>query len=478
MIWHLSPEDSRPLYRQLFHLIETAIQNGALSPGQRLPSERQLSSLLKVNRSTITHALNELTDCGVLIRKIGHGTFVNPEKWGQQSRPLMNWHPFHSVLLQPKQDHYQLQLTALRNQSHTLKKPLIDLASGDIAVDLLPHQDFTQISWHQLLSLEQDNETARLGLSSFRKAVIHHLQKHYHLNVDPEEILITSGTQQALFLISQTLLKPGDSIGVESPSSFYRLPIFQAAGLRVCALPMDDEGITLDGFRSLVEKSRIKMIFLNPIFQNPTGLRMHQERKKTLLKECVRYQIPLVEDDTSSLLYFNNDTDIQPIKFYDEQNQVIYLGSLSKYIGNNIRAGWIVAPRNVITRLADTRQQIDGGLSVLPQLLAEHYLIKQINNHCHFLRKKLLNKANTLEHWLSKQAPFPIQFRKPEGGLYLYAYFDPYQERDITHLLDLWLKENITAAKGEYFGDKIGKLRLNISQWPDHAIGHIPTKEN
>lgn len=464
-MWHLSPFSSQPLYQQVIDLIEQAIMNGQLAPGERLPSERKMSVLLQVNRSTIIHALNELTDRGVIIRKIGSGSFVNPDKWGLQTHPLMNWQPLKSAYAQLPKDDYILQVQHLRKESVEQQRPIKDMATGDLASNLLPDLNLTNLPVKELLSLEQDDETTQLGLYSFRQAVQEHMQQRLGLSVDLSEILITTGTQQALFLISHTLLKPGDRIGVEAPSSFYRLPIFQAAGLRICALPMDEHGVTVQGLKELVEKHPIKMVFLNPLFQNPTGSCMDSKRKQQILKYCHHYQIPMIEDDACSMLSFSSDMNITPIKAYDHHQQVIYMGSLSKYMGKNIRAGWIIAPKAIITQLAHIRQQIDGGLSVLPQLLAEHYLRHQFNQHCKDLKQQLSSKADQLCQWLQTYHQNDLSFTPPQGGLYCYATFHEDKIKDIPKILQSWLSQNITIAKGEEFGGKAGEIRFNFSQF-------------
>ncbi|CAI3922345.1 PLP-dependent aminotransferase family protein [Commensalibacter papalotli (ex Botero et al. 2024)] len=463
-MWHLPLSSSKSLYQQVIDLIEQSIMNGQLSPGEKLPSERKMSVLLQVNRSTIIHALNELSDRGVIIRKIGSGSFVNPDKWGLQTHPLMNWQPLKSAYTAFPKDDYVLQVQHLRKECLERQKSLQDMATGDLSPTLLPDLNLTDFPVKELLSLEQDNETTQLGLYSFRQAVQDHMQKRLGLSVDLSEILITTGTQQALFLISQTLLKPGDRIGVESPSSFYRLPIFQAAGLRICALPMDEHGVTLQGLRELIQKNPIKMVFLNPLFQNPTGSCMDHKRKQQILSYCHQYQIPIVEDDACSMLSFTSNINITPIKAYDTHQQVIYVGSLSKYMGKNIRAGWIIAPKAIITQLAHIRQQIDGGLSVLPQLLAENYLRYQLDHHCKELKQQLSARATRLCQWLQNDHADHLSFIPPQGGLYCYAKFHEYKIKDMPRILQEWLSHNITIAKGKEFGGETGEIRFNFSQ--------------
>ncbi|TKI04700.1 aminotransferase-like domain-containing protein [Martelella alba] len=463
-------EEKKPLYRQIIGLVEDGIVNGMLNAGDRLPSERQLSALLDVNRSTVIVALDKLVDRGVLVRKQGSGTFVNPEKWGLQSYPVLNWSAAGRDGKRQKPDDYVIRADRLRKKAAMAHTPVWDLASGSIPADLLPVQTFPELSWYNLCAQEQDAENALLGLYSFRETVRRHLQKRLNLGVETEQILITSGAQQALFLIAQTLLKPGDIIGIEAPSYFYLLPIFRSSGLRICRLPVDEQGIIPDKLTQMAEKNPLKMVFLNPIFQNPTGYVMGEERKKTLLQICRIKHIPIVEDDAYSLLSFDSKTDITPLKKYDLHQQVIYIGSLSKYIGNNIRAGWLIAPKTIVAKLADVRQQIDAGLSALPQLLAEHYLLNHIDMHTAHLQTQLARRAEQMRHWLKSSYPNDFSLKNGHGGFYLYGRFTPSASgRTYDGILIELLEKNIIVARGRDFGDTADAIRLNYAHFPHHG---------
>lgn len=465
-MWLLTNKTTKqPLYKQIIELIEYAIESGQLQTGEKLPSERQLSILLKVNRSTIIRALDELTDRGVLIRKTGSGTFVNDEKWGLQSVPLINWQTTPNILSKQRQDTYSLQASQLRKLAYTEHKPILDLANGDLPADLLPTLSLPPFSSQELLNQEQGGEASHLGLSTFRQTVQQHLAERFNMQVDKEQILITSGAQQAILLITQGLLKPGDAIGIEAPSYFYSLSLFQMAGLRIYAIETDKEGIKLDSLEQLVNRHAIKMIFLNPVFQNPTGSVMSHQRKKHVLTYCYKKHIPIIEDDAYSALSFTPNLDVSPIKKLDKQQQVIYIGSLSKYLGKNIRAGWMIAPKAIVNKLADIRQQLDAGLSVLPQLLAEHYLQHHASIHQQQLRIVLADRAKQLTAWLTTHYKSRLSFTKPLGGYHLYAHCLQEHLGELNQILEALLQHNIIVARGTDFGDTPYHLRFSFGHF-------------
>lgn len=466
-MWKLDRAGSAgsPLYKQVILLIENAIENGLLTADERLPSERALSELLSVNRSTVIHALDELADRGVLLRMVGSGTYVNPEKWGLQSYPILNWQQPPALLRTKRHNAYYAQAEALRQGARRGDAQVMDLSKDNLPDDLLPAFSIPELSWKDVVNVEQGDEAAHFGLAAFRRTVQSFLRETLGLDVGYEQILITSGTRQAVFLITQCLLRPGDAIGVEAPSYFYSLPVFQAAGLRLYALPMDDEGITLDGLDALFQRKPLKMIFLNPVFHNPTGSLMSDRRKQDIAHYCSRKRIPIVEDDAYSLLGFDHSLDISPLKKHDRHNQTIYTGSLSSYAGKNLRAGWMVAPEAVTRRLAEVRQQMDAGLSVLPQLLAQQYMTEDLAVHRLQLQKTLAKRAELFMRWLKDAYGNRLDFHAPKGGLYLRARLENGGEQEYEALLHSLLQEKIIVAQGADFGDAPGTFRVNYGQF-------------
>ena len=455
-----------PLYRKIIALVEQGIESGALSGGERLPSERALSDLLGVNRSTVLRALDELADRGVLLRKQGSGTFVNHEKWGLQNYPVLNWRPAPGLQAGQGGNSYGLRVRQMQAEAVRGGAALWDFSGSDLPADLLPEVALPEFSWQDLITQEMEDESSHVGLHSFRQAVRGHLRRSVDLEVGADEILITSGAQQALFLITQCLLRPGDAIGIEAPSYFYSLPVFQAAGLRLYAIATDEEGITPEGLEALAARRTLRMIFLNPVFQNPTGHAMSHRRKRQILELCAAKHIPVVEDDAYSALAFSRGPDILPLKRQDARHQVLYIGSLSSYVGKNIRAGWLVAPRAIVHKLAEMRQQIDAGLSVLPQLLAKEYLTGAADGHQECLRRTLAERAAGMTAWLESRYPGVFQYRQPQGGFYLYLRCPEASDDEYTRVLHDLLRQRVLVAQGRDFGDNAHSLRLNFGHFP------------
>lgn len=459
MNWTLNQKSTLPLYQQIMLLIEEKVKAGELSPGTRLPSERKLAETLGVNRSTVIRSLEELAVQGLLIRKTGSGTYVNPDKWGLQTKPVINWGS--PLIEEPRGTHspYEQAAQALLESQKT---KVIDLSKGILPPDLLPELHSPDLSWKELVDQEKEQATSHTGISSLKQSVQAFLQETYQMEVPLDEIMITSGTQNALFLISQGLLKPGDAVGIEAPSYFYSLRLFQAAGLRIVPIPMDAEGMTVKGLQEASLKHPLKMIFLNPVFQNPTGLVMSTRRKQEILDYCLMKRIPIVEDDAYGGLSFDDSLDTRPLKMIDQNQQVIYLGTLSKLAGRHLRIGWMIGPQPVLENLADIRVQIDSDLSFLPQFMADHFLRTEIKSYQKQVRTILKKRARRLEAWLKELYGEHIAFQEALGGFHLYCRFPDKSAEEVDTLLSELLDKHVVVAPGERFGDQSHGFRLSF----------------
>lgn len=454
-MFSIQKNSTKPLYQQIIEGIEQAIISGKLSAGEKLPSERDLSIWLDVNRSTVIRAFDELAERNIIVKKAGSGTYVNDQKWGLLTYSSFNWRNTVS-------ENYR-QHPALFKEG----KNYYDLRNGDLPIDLYPQLKLPEMDWQSIILAEQQ-DNAQLGILSLREEVQSYLKSRFKLSIPVEQILITSGAQQAISLIALGLLKAGDAIGIEQPSYFYALPIFQSVGLRIYGIPVDQNGLCIDKLDEVVHKYSLKMLFISPIFQNPTGTVMSIKRKKELIDFCQRKNLPIVEDDAYSQLSFYTSLDTDPIKKLDLQGQTIYLGSLSKYLGKSIRIGWMIAPEPIVNNLSTIRQKLDSGLSALPQVMAEHYLRDYALQHEENLRYVLSKRAQNLINWLQENVSDRYFYNLPLGGFYLYLT----QKEDDKNIIESLLTDNILSLSGEYFGDLKFKnsARLSFVHFKDECL--------
>lgn len=456
-MWKPDRSSTKALYEQIADHLEQRIDYGEFPPGSLLPSERKLAEQLHVNRSTIISAFAELRSLGIIESRIGSGTRVSTSKWGATPKQPPNWSRF------AEGGSFLPNLPFMRRIREALAQQpsLIDFASGELSADLAPTNEIAALmSKHDYTAyLGYDNPQGSIPL---RQALVDYLHHYRGIRTTESSILITSGSQQSLYLITQCLLSPGDAVAIEDPSYNYSLPLFQSAGLRLFRLPVDNHGVQPDDIRDLHKKHRIKMVFLNPNYQNPTGTVLSSERRKHILDLASELGLPIVEDDPFSLTAYGGAPP-QPLKSIDAMGSVLYIGSFSKIAASGLRIGWMVAPHSVVERLADARQQMDFGLSIIPQLVAGQFLQSSFfAPHLDSLRVRLQFKRDLLIESLQKELPGLVDFVAPEGGLHQWCKLVP----DIQggKLLEESIKAGTVFVPGSVYGSNKGYVRFTFAR--------------
>ncbi|MGL4858505.1 MAG: PLP-dependent aminotransferase family protein, partial [Enterobacteriaceae bacterium] len=453
----LPDSSEHPLYVQIVLLIEEKIHHGALLPGEKLPSERTLAQLLQVNRSTVVTALEQLAERGIVVKKTGSGTLVSDDKWGLFTGKSNNWRRYisRSAFLPSSANITRLNVARQRHG-----RSILDLASGELPVELLPQITLPAYSWQSFLNEEQQESSA--GYFPLRQTLQQQLTLSGRINSNAEQIFITSGAQQAIFLITQCLLHAGDAIAIEAPSYFYALSLFQSAGLRIFALPMDAQGVRIDALMALHRKQHIKMVFVNPTFHNPTGLVMSLTRRQQFVAACSRLRVPIVEDDPYYQLSFAPDSVPPPLKALDADN-VLYIGSLSKVMGTMTRIGWLIGPAAIIHRLSAARQEMDFGLSIFPQVLANYALNEEsFRQHLTMLREALHTRCQHLISALERHLPGQLHYEVPQGGFHLWCHLP--EQISAQRCFEQLLRHDMLTMPADDFGVKQNALRLTFAR--------------
>ncbi|TVX91443.1 PLP-dependent aminotransferase family protein [Cohnella terricola] len=463
-MWKPNRQSNKPIYEQIADHLERRISYGEFPPGSLLPSERKLAEQLGVNRSTVILAFAELRATGIIESRTGSGTRVSKTKWGALPRHTPNWSRY------AEGGNFLPNLPFMRRIREALHQhpDLIDFASGELSGGLAPNEEIASLmSEHRYTSyLGYVNPQ---GYTPLREALVSYLRQYRGIQTTESSILVTSGSQQSLFLITQCLLSPGDAVAIEDPSYCYSLPMFQSAGLRLFRLPVDQHGICPEAIRSLYKKHRIKMVFLNPNFQNPTGTVLSEERRKELFDVVSELGLPVVEDDPFGLTAYRGDAPA-PLKASDPSGSVLYIGSFSKIAASGLRIGWMVAPRSIVERLADARQQMDFGLSVIPQQVAAQFLKSSyFEPHLDRLRMQLLFKRDLLIEALRRELAGQIEFTVPEGGLHLWCRLVP--EVHDGKLLEEAIRRGIVFVPGSVYGSDSGYVRFTFARPQAEEIG-------
>jgi GntR family transcriptional regulator/MocR family aminotransferase len=436
-----------------------------------LPASRQLAQDLGVNRITVENAYAELEAEGLVFSKLGSGTYVlapDPLLSLPKNNPNMPWPLWQRNVLALDKVTRSTLSDFKRDAAH--HKQLISFASGIGDANLFPAEDIRKA----LQSVMRRDGIATLdygernGYGPLRESIAHILASQ-GIQTQPENILITAGSQQALSLVSQLLLNPGDVILVETPTYAGALDLFHALGFKVVGIPVDAQGMQVEGLEKLLQQHHPRLIYTIPNFHNPTGTCLTTPRRRQLLVLAERYNIPIIEDDFVGDLRFEGHT--QPaLKALDPGGCVIYISTFSKMLMPGLRVGFIATDGPVYDALVNFKRIHDVATSALVQRALEAYVTvgryqTHLRRSCQIFRKRRDVMISAIQHYL----PAGVRFDPPQGGLFIWLQLP--HELDSEQLLPLAREESVDFAPGKpFFPDGLlgsNWLRLNfVAQAP------------
>jgi len=438
--WKPDRSDSTQLYLQIVRYVKDKLADGEWEIGSKLPSQRVLSEILGVNRSTVVAALEELAAEGLIKGNAGGGTTVVSNTWNLLSTTRSpNWNCYiSSGAHQPNQTIMQQIYQAER------RTDIINLGPCEPAPDLIPYEKIQKTLKKLSNSIKSLNYEEPRGSIDLRKEICAYL-KNIGIETEPSSILITSGALQALQLISLGLLYRGSVVYLEKPSYLYSLRTFQSFGMQLSGIPFDQEGINIKELLGKHQRRRGSMLITIPTFHNPTGNVMSLRRRKELIEACESERLPIIEDDVYREIWFE-ETPPPPLKAFDQNGLVLYIGGVSKNLSPGLRIGWVVGPEKVIERLADIKMQNDYGSSSISQYVTEELLASGLYyEHNELLRKNAKTRRDTTLSALNKYFSNLGSWTVPSGGFFI------------------WLKLNNNVSMHEIF---YKALKRNLLIYP------------
>ena len=266
-------------------------------------------------------------------------------------------------------------------------------------------------------------DSGPMGYRPLRDFIAAKLAKRAGMTVDPENILVTSGSLQALDLVNGVYLAPGDTVVVEEASYGGTLSRFQRLGVRYVGVPVDEQGMDTDALAAILDDLRgqgvrPKFIYTIPTVQNPTGTVMTLERRKELLRLAAAHDLPVFEDDCYADLLWEGERP-PAIHALDTDGRVIYCGSFSKTIAPALRVGYLIAPWPVMGQAMPLKT--DAGSGALEQMVLGEYAPTHFDTHVDRLTGALKAKADALVAALEEQFGATAEFLKPRGGIFLWV---------------------------------------------------------
>lgn len=425
-----------PIYKQLATFLEGLIRSSILPPGERLPSERELAILLGLSRTTVAAAYGEVIAMGLARPHVGQGTFVAFPRHEETNLvpPPPPWAQPPLVLL----DHL---LTSSTFPPHH-EPHLISFAAGMPAPEALP-AEMDEIIHHIVTARPAGafGSTPAAGLPELRKQLALWMMPYRLTSAETaEEVVVTTGAQQALDLIARFFLHPGDTVLVERPTALGALQLFKAYGAHVL-----DSDLTRLVLPPRQQKPRF--FYVMPTWQNPSGRCLSYEERLALLHFSARYALPIVEDDPYGPIWFDAPP---PPSLWELASSVpgaivISLGTVSKILATGLRLGWLRSPQPYATAFAQLKQTSDLHTNTLAQWIVLEYLTSQrLEQHLMRIRPLYRKRCQQMQDAIERFLP-TLDCQVPGGGFYLWCRLKGIKSLDLHAAA---LRHNVTFLPG------------------------------
>ncbi len=362
MTFHVSLVGRKDLSGEIYRQVRRAILDGRLRPGDSLPPSRHLARTLAVSRTSVTVAYDRLAGEGFVTPHVGAGTFVSEHV----SRAVGATTRHHAEgVLRPRPVWESIALsTAFANPAQ------FDFRTGLPDASLFPHR-----TWRRLIarSLRSADVAAGVyahpaGQRDLRAAIARHIGIARGVAALPEDVTITNGTQQAFDVLARVLLAPGDRVAVEDPGYSPPRRLFQALGVRVVGVPVDQEGLVVGAIPRTV-----RVICVTPSHQYPLGVAMTLARRQALLAWAERNDAAIIEDDYDSEFRFGGRP-LEPLQTLDVTGRVIYVGTFSKTLLPTLRLGFLVTPPSLRSAVHKAKYVTDWHTSTLVQTALARFI--------------------------------------------------------------------------------------------------------
>lgn len=447
------------LYRRLMRQIADQIETGVLSPGQPLPSIRELALQRSVSRNTVIQAYDRLTEMGLIASRDRAGFYVLCSSARTELVTELDELMPSTLGL----DH--LAFSVVRSAGSSQLAPL---GSAHPSGEFPALQAFRRIyAREQRLARREETRLTQYevppGHAGLRRQLVRHMARSAAV-VDADEIVITNGCQEALSLALQTLAGPGDIVAVESPAFYGTLQCLEVLGMRILEIPSDPlHGINLDLLAQALDRWPVRVILVNPVFSNPQGHVMPESAARRLLSLAERHDLPIIEDDVFGDLGYEKGRP-RSVRSWDTQGRVLLCSSLSKSLDSDLRLGWVAAGRyserlcyrKYVTTMA-CRGQIQAAA-------AEFLAGSRFTRHLRAVTRCYRERRDFTLEVIHRLFPAPTRVNLPLGGFHCWVELPPVV--DSSRLYSELMRQGINATPGSLFGTRgqFGHfLRINYS---------------
>lgn len=458
MEFHVSLVGRKNLSGEIYRQLRRAILAGRLRPGDSLPPTRELARSLSVSRTTVTVAYDRLAGEGFVSSRIGAGTFVSENA---ESRPV-SVEQRRGDTLRPRAIWESVSLP-----SGLSRRVRYDFRTGLPDAALFPYA-----VWRRLMGRELRSDAVGSGRygdpagdRSLREAISRHIGVARAVDASADDVVITSGTQQALDIVARVLVAPGDRVAVEDPGYPPPRSLFRTLGARVTGVPVDDEGIVVD---ALPRDARF--VYVTPSHQYPLGVPMSLPRRLALLDWADQHDAAIIEDDYDSEFRFGGRP-IEPLQTLDRAGRVIYVGSFSKTVLPTLRLGFIVAPPSLRNALHRAKFVTDWHTSLLAQTTLARFIDEGwFSRHVRKLNKIYGLRREIIVDTLARDFADHLEVIPSTAGLHLAAVTRTFSVERLSAIVRKAFDAGVALQE-------LSRFALNVPSRPGLVLGYgaIPT---
>ncbi len=459
-----------PLYEEVAAKIAYLVEEGTLKPGERIPSIRNLSRQMQVSINTVREAYGFLEDRRLIEARPQSGYYVSARLPEIPSDPA----PVPSQINPTEVSIGEMVQMIMRN---VLNPKLIQLGAAIPNPELLPMEKLSR-----MLSAETRRHKVQSvsyaiapGSEKLRKQIARRMLKA-GCTLRPDEIVITTGCMEAVFLALRATCRPGDTVAIESPVYYNFLQLIQELGLQALEIPATpSEGISLEALRYALDHTRVAACMVISNFNNPLGGQMPDANKRQLVELLAGRGIPLIEDDIYGDLAFDDERPTVA-RTYDSQGNVLLCSSFSKTLAPGYRIGWI-APGKYYSQVERLKMTFNIASAAPTQLAVAEFLANGgYDHHLRTIRRLYARKVGLMGEAIGRHFPEGTRVTRPRGGFSLWVELPEYV--DTMQLYAQAIKDGITIAPGPTFsatGKFRNYVRLNAAFWCDRIEGAIQT---
>ncbi len=429
----VDPRKDEPIHRQIFDQIVARIQTRAFPPGYKLPPTRVLARELATHRNTVARAYADLEAAGFVCGSVGRGTYVEearPEaRTAARPQPAqaMPWTSLVARAARP-----DVLARAERWARRVDGRDVVNLARMQPSEDLLPAELMRRCMTRVLAEhgARAMSYAPPEGVPRLREQIARELSSR-GVPATPEDVLVTSGSQQGLDLVARTLVNPGETVLVESTTYSGAIDLFTLAGARLVGLPCDDDGPD-PGALERVNRSDVKALYLMPTGHNPTGRTMSAERRRALVEWSRGAAIPIIEDDFVAGISLEDREEPPHLRALD--GDVIHISTFSKRLIPSLRVGYVVAPEALRGSLRSMKRVVDlSSSAILQHALAEFIERGYLRAHMTRTTREYRARRDALVGALRHAMPEEVTWHVPTHGIVLWLALPPGLDADLAY---------------------------------------------